>query len=476
MKTGELSPLKSLPASRFSDSMVADLLHDFTTTSAFSVAADLVSAAFTLGRFGIADDAANLVLQSRNSTNSARELASLYLKGAPTFDPFDVSPKVDVSDLSVAVREAKRQLKVYPFNALLWANLARCYLTLGRPKKALRAIKVALGLAPHNRHILRVASRFFLHQQDPERAHAILVSAPQVKTDPWILSAEIATASAIDKKSKLVKSAKKMLESNRFPAFHVSELASAVGTVEANSGSMRAARQLIRASIESPTENACAQAGWMSVNVDGFEGIAEIPTKSAEANAWISKESGEWSKAMSEAKVWMSDQPFSSRPAIFGSFLASTVFEDYELGAQIARDGLVSNPDDAILRNNLVFALVQSGKVEEARTAMAKIVQAELSELEEVIVLATQGLIAFRSGDAIMGTRNYMEAIQHARKNGLPQEFDASFYLALEQIRAGIGDVELIRSTALDAIKKIDRPMGKIFQNKLKNASPIKLP
>ena len=473
MNTGELSPLTSLSTSRFNDDMVADLLHEFEQDTAFSIAADLVSAAFTLGRFGIADEAAKHVLHARNGTDSARSIASLYLDGAPVSDAFDASPAIDTSDLSGAIRDAKRQLRVYPLNALLWANLARSYLTIGRPKKALRAMKVALGLAPHNRHILRVASRFYLHQQDPERAHSLLAAAPQVKTDPWLLSAEIATASATDRKSTLVKTAKRVLESNRFPAFHTSELASAVGTVEAKSGSMRVARQFIRASIESPTENACAQAGWMSVNADGFAGVAQIPEKSPEANAWIAKESGEWTRSMSETKVWMRDQPFSSRPAILGSYLASTVFEDYESGAKFAKVGLVSNPEDEVLLNNLAFALAQLGQVEDAQTAISKVNQEDLNETSKVINMATHGLIAFRAGDPAAGAQNYLDAIHLARRNQLPQEFQAAIYLALEQIRAGIGDIELVRATALDAVKRIDSPLGKVLQDKLKNAAPL---
>lgn len=91
---------------------------------------------------------------------------------------------------------------------------------------------MALRLFPFNRFVLRCASRMFIHHGDVERGHAILKACPAVKTDPWLLSAEIAAASINEKASTLIKHGQAMLELRGIGKFHLSELASAIGTVE----------------------------------------------------------------------------------------------------------------------------------------------------------------------------------------------------------------------------------------------------
>ena len=159
------------------------------------------------------------------------------------------------------MHDVRRKLNAYPRNPILWTNLARLYTSLGVQDKATRAMRVALSLAPENRFILRAASRLCLHQGEPEEAHQILLRAPNLTADPWLLAAEIATASARGKTSRLVKTGRNLLESPRHSPFDLSELASALGTLEIMEGNRRAAHRLITVSLGKPTENSIAASG-----------------------------------------------------------------------------------------------------------------------------------------------------------------------------------------------------------------------
>jgi Flp pilus assembly protein TadD len=74
-----------------------------------------------------------------------------------------------------------------------------------------------------------------------------------------------------------------------------------------------------------------------------------------------------WDQALVATRRWFEDEPFSARPAMLGSAIAASAMDDFFEAASIARRGLVSNPDDPGLINNLAFALACDGNLLEAR-------------------------------------------------------------------------------------------------------------
>ena len=100
---------------------------------------------------------------------------------------------------------------------------------------------------------------------------------------------------------------------------------------------------------------------------------------SFEAEAWFAWKNGAWETAHGAAQRWHSDQPFSSRPAIFGSYLTSSVIEDYDQAVAFAELGLLSNPDDFSLHNNLAFSLAMRGDVQRAEEVLRTISKMRLS-------------------------------------------------------------------------------------------------
>jgi Tfp pilus assembly protein PilF len=174
-----------------------------------------------------------------------------------------------------------------------------------------------------------------------------------------------------------------------------------------------------------------------------------------------------WTDALRASHAWLEDEPFSARPAMLGSAIAASAIENFDEAAEIARRGLVSNPDDPGLANNLAFALASGGKVEEAARILASI-GTEPVPSQLVALTATSGLIAFRSGDRATGRSKYLKAIKLAKENQLSlHEALASIYLARETARSGADDVEEMLKHVKESLPKISVPSINVALRKL---------
>ena len=484
-RRGELGSVAAVNEARFSDDMVANLRREWEEHPILLVASDLVSVALTLGRFDVARQAAEDILSDSSASPSAKDIAELYLergkrptsKGQTASIVLVETSRSDINSsplrqqLQMGISETKKKLIAYPRNPMLWGNLALRYTSLGLYEKAERAIRSALALAPDNRFVLRSASRFYLHAGERNRAHRLLADAAIVRADPWVLSAEIATAAAIGKTSRNIKIARKILERQRHPPFHLSELASAIGTLESQSGNMKTARPLVAYSLRDPAENSIAQAAWLHRNF-GRIGIEQDSTPSSEANAWFAWRAARWESALVNAKRWLSEQPFSSRPAMLGSHIASVMVEDYAEAAALARQGLLSNPDDFALRNSLAFSLAQQDEVLEAAKAFKHVEEGRLTEQQRIVWMATRGLIAFRSGDLTAGRHLYREAFSLGARIHDVREIIARIYYAREELRVGAADAEHIRKGTLEAATSLTEPSYLVMVDRLKYYQP----
>src|SRR5204862_4048436 len=190
-------------------------------------------------------------------------------------------------------------------------------------------------------------------------AHELLRRMPVTREDPWLLASEIAAADLNGKTSRLVKRGREMLASANYAPFHLAELATAIGSLELKAGNAKAARKLFQKALRQPTENSLAQIEWASERLSGIRINPQqfsIPY-SHEARALYSHSAADWKRAVAESIKWLADEPFSTRPAVLGSFIAAEHLEDFSLAAKICNDGLIATPSDGTLLNNLAFAL-----------------------------------------------------------------------------------------------------------------------
>lgn len=391
-----------------------------------------------------------------------------------------LSPYWDIKDIEEyfgnMIRHFRELLRIYPDDPVTWVELSRCYTCLGHSKKASRSMAVAVSLAKDNRFVLRSASRLWLHIGDKKRAHEILLKSDRTRHDPWLVSAEIAVATSFGKSPQLTQSAAKMISSmSNIPEKHLSELASALATLNLISGvGMRKVKKLFAQSLIEPTENSIAQAAWVSRGVNKIIDIDDVKSLNVpntfEAQCWILHQDGKWDNAISECKKWISDQPFSSRPYGYGSYISSMALEDYELSKKFAKQGRLANKSDFILLNNLAFSEINLGNMNTAKELISIMKKQNLSTKDKVVLQATRGLWEFRAGNTEEGRRLYTDSQMRAAKNNDIRLLILSSALhAIEETKQIFPDHSVIKN-ALRSMDKIKDPLIKNLKKRLANA------
>lgn len=456
----ELNSSKPLQENPFTAQMLADRLDDWALEPGISVAADLVSTGIAVGREGLAVEAARFLIDQEASPPLAKKMAAVCLGEA---DPAEISigskslhaEAFSAEGIHDRIHRTKLQLNSYIRDAVLWVNLASLYVSIGQERPALRAVRVALSLEPQNRFVLRSTARMLLHFGRGDEASAILQQAEGLRTDPWILAAEVSICAAIKRASDHLKFAQHIIEGDKFSPYDLSELSAELATIRALDGNTHAAKKLLRRSMQKPCENAIAQAAWLS-RVPGMPAMPEEQTTSFEANAWVARQNGNLKESLQQTRHWLADQPFSHGPAQMGSFVASRI-ADNRASIRFAEKGLVCNPENFTLLNNLAFSTARSNDLGRAKATLHKVKKAELTEIDEQVLRATQGLIAYREGEIDRGRALYEEAIVAFRKVKDAREAVAMTYQAMEEIHAGTERAEQSRAAALAAGKKLFR-------------------
>ncbi len=473
---GELGSLTPRQSGTFKESLLCDVLEDWRREPGLSVAADVVSAAVAIGCHGVVREPALFVVKHSYATPSAIEMARRCLDdGSTTASPAFIAAygPVGFDEINEAIHQHRHRLAEYPRNPVLWVNLSLLFTTAGMERKAFRAMRVALGLAPENRFVTRAASRLYLHQGEIDRAHDVLLRSPSLKSDPWLIAAEIATASATNRTSHLIKRGRNVVDSQDFSPFSVSELTGALSTLEAHGGNLKKSRQLCTLSMRDPAENAVAQAAWLGRNIDSatFEPLIPQEISSNEAQSWISRAAGNWEEAVRHSKQWQSEQPFSSRPAMFGSHAASTGLDDFPMAEKIAKRGFAANRNDPSLINNLAFTLAKQNKVDEAKEVFQLSSLLPKNQHQAISLKATKGLVEFRSGNASKGRMLYKAAMAEAVLAKVDiMAWIAQAYLAIEEARIISSQAPALLREAEAAVAKLPEPLKSAFAVKLKKA------
>jgi tetratricopeptide (TPR) repeat protein len=431
---------------------VHERISDWRRERTLSFAGDVLGSAFAVPGLADVDDAARYVLSREDAPPSLRWIAKGVVEALTSGD---VSRRADKSDHAAPSRSSqqsdilqhrqriahlKKHLLVAPSDAIAWTSLARDYAILGQKRQSLRAISVAVTLAGTNRFILRSAVRGYVHFDDADAAWTILRRSGLVRSDPWLIAAEIATAMITGRSSRTIKDARKVLADKAFAPSQLTELASSLASLELDAGANQRARKLFRLAMQDPNDNSVAQAEW-ATRVGKLDAVGPDSLETAqsfEARAWDKYARGEWQEALVESLSWLDDEPFSSRPAQFGLFVASVLVEDYDVAESMGVRGLAANPDDQAVLNNLAFTLASAGKISAAVAIYERMQPTLMSRDTTSAWLATGGLIQFRLGAPDLGRESYRFAMDLAERTGAQAQCAlASAYLAREELLAG---------------------------------------
>lgn len=444
---------------------IEEYIIDWKLNNTVIHAADLLSAAVVNNKKDnkIVIEAANFILQNQEkATLSQISLANGILNKTVEKDLSERFNEITLDNLPtfinpepirVKIKETKNLLSLYPNNAILYVELSRYYSILGQEHQSIRAMKIALQLAPNNRFVLRCATRLFAHYDNENNdyidyIHYYLRKSPMTLIDPWLSSAEISIATIKNQTSKFIKKGIDLVNSKNISPFNFTELASSIGTVELLFGGKKKSREFFNKALISPNDNSLAQIEWASIKDNTLDINPSIfnVKMNFEALALDNFQNKDYENALDNAAKWFIDMPFSKRPIMFGSNLASTILKDQQKSISFLNAGLVSHPNDPQLINNLAYALALDNKPTEAFEHLRKIKNEEdYDDVTQICLTATRGLAAFRSGVPDAGRTLYLKAIERTNKiNNKELNWIAILNYAREEIRVKSKYVEQI--------------------------------
>lgn len=317
----------------------------------------------------------------------------------------------------------KIRISFYPYNPILYVEIARYYLLLGQEDKAKQMMAIAQHLAPNNRYVTRCSARMWLHYDELERAHDVICHNEMLKADPWLLASEISINMMRGRSSRYIKTAKAMLSSGNYDPFSITELASTIGTLEYNEGANKKSRDFFHQSLVRPNDNSLAQAEWavskrIPLIIKGKDAV-EVKGN-YEAMFRYKYQHDKFGDALEEAVDWLCDMPFSFDAALAGSKTAYIHLKKYDVAEKILNIALNAHPNDPTFLNNLAYTYALDGKIEEAEMKLGQLEKQTKEDADEITVCrkATKGLVAFKKKDVELGRSLYQEAITMAKDLG----------------------------------------------------------
>lgn len=421
-EAGELAAVKLQQTTELEDTISVRLTHEldlrireWRQERDAAAAEELLAAASVSGSTDFQQDvqaAARLILDDAQALAGSKELARALLGKTPggKHEPLPA----ETAKMRLEIARRKRLLRIYPRDALLLTETALLYTNLGLTASAKSLLKGAAALAPDNRYVLRSLTRFWVHQAEPDRALHFLSKSTATRRDPWLLAAQMAAEDVAQKGPSNWREAKRILSAEQFSDFQLTELAAAFGTLQLQAGSHRLARKMFRKSLTAPTENSVAQVQWASRRDPTINVSHEQTVKASEALAWEKLALARWHEVIEATRNWHDIEPFSVRPAVMGSFVAVAHLGDGRTGEEFSRRGLIANKGAAILHNNLAVALAMQGRISEAREELANVKPPAVDSLEQIVNLATKGLLEMRSGNLVGGAELYHRSIELA--------------------------------------------------------------
>lgn len=407
----EITPTKSSPKTLITELKSDFLLDDFLKDKNLGKAADLLNASILEGREELSKTAASFILEAETRLPALDAISRTVL---------GISVP-DITDHSITIGNLRTRLKETPQNPLAWVDLARAYAVVNEKEKSENAMWAALRYAHNHRWVSRMAARLFVHYEELSKAHRVLLMNSNLRSDPWLLSTELAVARLAEKPQKNWNQAKKLADSKLAP-IHLSELTSSLATSEILSGADKKARLFFKQSLIAPTSNSLAQIKWADRSYKlGFSKQIETSlshtSKAHEAKHWESYEKKQMHTALEHAHSWLKEEPYSSSPPQAITYIAS-IINNMPLVLETSVKGLKVNPSDTTLKLNYIFAQLSTlgysndldqEAVEKSFRTLRTIMHAP-DKNEAAHAIANIGMFAYRIGRTEVGKQHYDEA------------------------------------------------------------------
>jgi tetratricopeptide (TPR) repeat protein len=427
---------------------------ELSLASSVPVASELMFLAIQAGNNSAAKRAAELIVGNADKIGATRLVATAkrVLEGIDsTSTP---APSHDF------VSEARKLLAVDFRNPILLTDVARELTAKGHHRTALRYIRTAAALAPQSRFVIRAAARYFLHIGDNEQAHDVLKGSPLLGNDPWVQASEISVATVRGRTSTLIKKANFRVTSAAVVGTDLTELASALATVELQAGAEKKAKLLFRKSLINPNDNTVAQAEWAASRLKLIVDDSALRTPmSFEANSNNAYRKLLIREAIEFAREWAADEPYASRPLAILCYLYS-LERRFDEAQKYAIDAIKADgPDSFALQLNLLFTRIQQGDVDASHFELLRLAKRPEAKKHATHIYANAGALAYATGDFVVGREFYQKAIQAARRRSEPgEEALARAYFALEAVTHQDPDFSVIVQEAARSVEQLPNP------------------
>lgn len=449
-------------------------IESWKENQSLAFAGDLISAAILNEQTTLPDviRAAQYIINSEEAPHIIKDIATTIVSSKVSDEHITSSESSQIireieqrkAVTSETIKFIKKANKHFPYNPIAYCELSRCYLSLGQYDKAKDAIKIALHLAPYSRYISRCAARLFIQTDELDLAHSVIVKNPAFRQDPWLIASEIAINTSMGRNSKYVNIGKKIIASQKFSTFSCSELSSAIGTLEMANGSRKKCVEFINRALVQPNDNSLAQAEWLAgENRDlrfKFNNYSNLRFKS-EADARCAYTFLNFVEAYKYAVLWLEDSPYDKSAILFSSHIAYCFLKDYEAAEKILKIGLVSNPNDNSMLNNLAYVNALNGNIPDAEKYYDRLSRNlfDVDSDAKICQIATNGLIQFRKGAIDIGRKLYHDAILLAKDSAKDRSLinKAILNYLREELVANACSV----SDVMDLLSKIDTSQDK---------------
>ena len=414
-------------------------------------ATELISAGVVVGKNIEVENAAKLLVDSGDSVAPAivRVSKSLLGESPEQYSQNDstLTGDEDLTQIYRKISNFKHRVRISPRDAISWVELARLHTVLGQIEPASRCVEIAISLAPENRFVLRVASRFFVHSDAADKGLFIIRKSRAVAEDPWLQAAEISLSEITDASSKYLKKGISSILQNKWTPRHSAELSGAAATMLKAEGNLKKARKLFRLSVRDPNENALAQAEWASIHGWAPQVPYEIweTCVAPEASALHERQALHWEQAIRACVEWNHMEPTSSRPLTLGTFISLVALEDSEKAIFFMEKARQLNPSDQMIVNNLVVAHAYKGDINKASQLSNDLSLSKVAKNSKPIYIATKGLLAYRMNDFEKGRDLYLSAIKDAAEKNLENtKVLAIWHMLREESKLGTPKLEEI--------------------------------
>lgn len=364
-----------------------------------------------------------------------------------------------------SVHRLRTLLRLSPNNPLALLDLAQFYLASGKVRAAERALLTARQLAPGSVNTVRALTRYWVHLDRPDRAHAVLRSSSRLTRDPWLMASEIAVAQVAAVASTQLKRAQRALFEQVYRPSDATELAGAVAGYELKSGNLKQARKLFRLALTAPNDNVMAQAvhnqQYLGIEIDE-EVYSRLPAAPSEVLAYRAILSADFLAAADFVQAWGDEEPYSSRPKTLESYVHGSLGR-YEESLRASDLGLQADPDDVSLQGNRAYALAALGRLTEAERQLRTLELRADSQLAP-FACATRGMVALFRGRVADGLALYEAAVEAFRKRGDEESITTCrAFLARSAIEAEVETAPALLRIAEDRLARVPSPAAAVI-------------